>query len=76
MDNLQKMVFMETKVVVIGAGLSGMVMLHPLHHAGYSEKEMVCVEKEPEVGGTWWFNRYWGSVCDVPLSDLFVRLPR
>ena len=41
---------METKVVVIGAGLSGMVMLHQLHKAGYSELEMGCVEKGPEVG--------------------------
>ena len=41
---------METKVVVIGAGLLGMVMLHQLSKDGYSEKEMDCVEKGPEDG--------------------------
>jgi hypothetical protein len=55
------------RIVVIGAGAAGIDFLH---HAPSALKglgvELVCYEKNPDVGGTWYENRYPGCACDVP----------
>jgi cation diffusion facilitator CzcD-associated flavoprotein CzcO len=48
--------------VVIGAGFSGMYMLHRLRRQGLSVQ---VVEAADGVGGTWHWNRYPGARCDV-----------
>jgi 4-hydroxyacetophenone monooxygenase len=50
------------KVLVIGAGLTGLAASVKLEEAGY---EHVVIEKNPEVGGTWWENRYPGVGVDT-----------
>src|SRR5690625_3166747 len=47
--------------VVIGAGFSGLYMLHSLRENGYSTK---VFEKADDVGGSWYMNRYRGARCD------------
>jgi cation diffusion facilitator CzcD-associated flavoprotein CzcO len=48
--------------VIIGAGFSGLYMLHELRNRGLR----TCVlEKAGDVGGTWLFNRYPGARCDI-----------
>src|SRR5690625_3644413 len=47
--------------VVIGAGFSGIYMLHSLRENGFSAK---VIEKADGVGGTWYWNRYPGARCD------------
>lgn len=48
--------------VVVGAGFSGLYMLHLLRdQLGLSVK---VVEKASDVGGTWYWNRYPGARCD------------
>jgi len=48
--------------VIIGAGFSGLYMLHELRERGLR----TCVlEKAAAVGGTWLFNRYPGARCDI-----------
>ncbi len=49
-------------VVVIGAGFSGMYMLHRLRGLGFSAR---VFEQGSGVGGTWYWNRYPGARCDV-----------
>jgi cyclohexanone monooxygenase len=49
-------------VLIVGAGFSGMYMIHKLRQAGISA---LAVEAAPEVGGTWYHNRYPGCRCDV-----------
>lgn len=49
-------------VVVIGAGFSGLYMLHRLRELGVSA---VVLERAENVGGTWLFNRYPGARCDI-----------
>jgi cyclohexanone monooxygenase len=49
-------------VAVIGAGFAGMYMLHRLRRAGFAVK---AFEAGPDVGGTWYWNRYPGARCDV-----------
>jgi len=51
------------KVLVIGAGLTGLAAAHKLEDAGY---EQIVIEKNPEVGGTWYENRYPGVGVDTP----------
>lgn len=48
--------------VVVGAGFSGLYMLHRLREAGYSVR---VFEAAADVGGTWYFNRYPGARCDI-----------
>lgn len=54
------------RVAVIGAGMSGLVAAHRLHQAGV---EVVVLEKNDDVGGTWLENSYPG--CRVDVSNLF-----
>lgn len=49
--------------VVIGAGFSGLYMLHLLREAGLTAR---VYEAGSDVGGTWYYNRYPGARCDVP----------
>src|SRR4051812_46646703 len=49
-------------VVVVGAGFSGMYLLHKLRSLGLST---VVFEAGTDVGGTWYWNRYPGARVDV-----------
>ena len=51
------------KVLVIGAGLTGLLASVELERAGYDH---ILIEKNEEVGGTWWKNRYPGVGVDTP----------
>ncbi|WP_166132953.1 flavin-containing monooxygenase [Nocardioides ochotonae] len=56
----------EVDVLVVGAGFSGLHLLHRLREDGYSVR---VLESAPEVGGTWYWNRYPGARCDVESVD-------
>lgn len=49
-------------VVVVGAGFSGLYLLHSLRALG---KRVVLLEAADGVGGVWYWNRYPGARCDV-----------
>ena len=51
-------------VVVIGAGMTGMLMTIKLQEAGITD--ITILEKREKVGGTWRENTYPGVACDVP----------
>jgi cation diffusion facilitator CzcD-associated flavoprotein CzcO len=48
--------------IVIGAGFSGLYMLHRLRRLGVRTRVLETAEN---VGGTWLFNRYPGARCDI-----------
>jgi cyclohexanone monooxygenase len=48
--------------VVVGAGFSGLYMLHRLRALGLAAR---VFEQGGDVGGTWYWNRYPGARCDV-----------
>ena len=52
--------------MVVGAGFAGMYLLHRLRRQGRS---VIVFEAAPDVGGTWWWNRYPGARCDVPSME-------
>lgn len=55
----------RVRIVTIGAGLSGINMIRTLK-LNTSNFEHVVYEKNPEIGGTWFENRYPGCACDIP----------
>ncbi|MDB5592045.1 NAD(P)/FAD-dependent oxidoreductase, partial [Enterovirga sp.] len=50
-------------VVIVGAGLAGLCMAIKLKEAGLP---FVILEKNTEVGGTWYENSYPGAGVDIP----------
>ena len=53
----------DFSVIVIGAGMSGLLVAHRLQQAGVP---FVIVEKNDDVGGTWLENSYPGCRVDNP----------
>ena len=59
--------------VVVGAGFSGLYMMHRLRQRGLSVQGF---EAGTDVGGTWYWNRYPGARCDSEsLSYSYSFLP-
>lgn len=56
----------QVDAVVVGAGFAGLYALHKLRSAGLTVR---VFEAAPDVGGTWYFNRYPGARCDVESVD-------
>lgn len=53
-------------VIVVGAGFAGLYAIHRFRAQGLSVR---VFEAGPDVGGTWYFNRYPGARCDVESVD-------
>lgn len=51
----------EVDAVIVGAGFSGLYMLHRLREHGYTTRTFDAAKG---VGGTWYWNRYPGARCD------------
>ena len=56
-------VFDEVEMVVIGGGFGGLMMGGRLREAGY--EDLRVIEQGGDFGGTWYWNRYPGAMCDV-----------
>src|SRR5258708_5944339 len=54
----------DLRIVIIGAGMSGILAAIKLHAAEYWN--YTVYEKADRVGGTWRENTYPGLACDVP----------
>jgi cation diffusion facilitator CzcD-associated flavoprotein CzcO len=54
----------QFRVVVIGAGMAGILAAIKLQQSGYSN--ITVYEKADRIGGTWRENTYPGLTCDVP----------
>ncbi|RGP42124.1 Cyclohexanone monooxygenase [Altererythrobacter insulae] len=52
----------EYDALIVGAGFSGLYMLHKLRELGFSAR---VIEAADDVGGTWYWNRYPGARCDI-----------
>ncbi|HEX6245845.1 MAG TPA: NAD(P)/FAD-dependent oxidoreductase, partial [Polyangiales bacterium] len=54
----------QHEVLIIGTGFAGLCMAIQLKKAGF--ERFTLLEKEADVGGTWYVNTYPGCACDVP----------
>ena len=60
----------ETDVLIVGAGWAGMTTAAYLRMAGVDSFRIV--DKAGDFGGTWYWNRYPGCMCDV---ESYTYLP-
>ncbi|GES66882.1 phenylacetone monooxygenase [Aspergillus terreus] len=60
------------KFTIIGGGHSGLLHAVRLLEAGFKPEDMVLVDSAGGFGGTWYWNRYPGLMCDV---EGYVYLP-
>ena len=60
----------ETQVVIVGGGFGGMLTGANLTKLGITDFKII--EKGGDFGGTWYWNRYPGCMCDV---ESYVYLP-
>ena len=55
--------FDEAEMTIIGGGFGGLLMGGRLKEAGFSDVRII--EQGGDFGGTWYWNRYPGAMCDV-----------
>jgi cation diffusion facilitator CzcD-associated flavoprotein CzcO len=73
-------VFDDVEFAVIGGGFGGLLMGGRLREAGFQSIRMV--ESAGDFGGTWYWNRYPGAMCDVesycylPMLEELGYVPR
>ena len=61
------------KVIVIGAGISG-ILASIRFPRRIRNLDLVVYDKNPEVGGTWYENRYPGIACGMYILIVRLRL--
>jgi len=73
-------VFDEVDVAIIGGGFGGLMVGARLREAGFAKLRVV--EAAGDFGGTWYWNRYPGAMCDVesycylPLLEELNYMPK
>ena len=58
------------RIVIVGAGFGGLGMAIRLKQAGV--EDFVVLERDADVGGTWWANTYPGRQCDIPSPSVLA----
>jgi cation diffusion facilitator CzcD-associated flavoprotein CzcO len=61
----------EVDVVIVGGGIAGVSVGAQLRKAGV--KKIRIVDQAGGIGGTWYWNRYPGVMCDVE-SDMYIPM--
>jgi cation diffusion facilitator CzcD-associated flavoprotein CzcO len=54
----------DPRILIVGAGFGGIAAAIELRRHGFDS--ITILEAGPELGGTWFYNRYPGAACDVP----------
>ena len=60
----------HTEVIVAGGGFGGLLVGARLREAGFSDIRII--EEGSDFGGTWYWNRYPGAMCDI---EAHIYLP-
>ncbi|KID76808.1 Flavin monooxygenase-like protein, partial [Metarhizium brunneum ARSEF 3297] len=55
----------DLRIITVGAGASGLNLAYQIDKH-MQQVTHIVYEKNPEVGGTWYENKYPGCACDVP----------
>jgi cation diffusion facilitator CzcD-associated flavoprotein CzcO len=62
----------RTKVLVLGAGYGGLLSTVRMIEAGVNADNIWIVDSAGGYGGTWYWNRYPGAMCDV---ESYIYMP-
>ncbi|CAK5269541.1 unnamed protein product [Mycena citricolor] len=62
----------DVKFLILGAGFGGLVLAARLIGAGFDASDIRLVDAAGGFGGTWYWNRYPGLMCDV---ESYVYMP-
>ena len=62
----------STKFLILGAGYGGLLFAVRLIEAGFSANDIRLVDDAGGFGGTWYWNRYPGLMCDI---ESYVYMP-
>ncbi|KIW85166.1 hypothetical protein Z517_00556 [Fonsecaea pedrosoi CBS 271.37] len=54
------------KILIIGFGAAAINIVHAIGQQKDNNVVVQCYEKNDEVGGTWYENKYPGCACDIP----------
>ena len=60
----------HSEVLVVGGGFGGLLMGARLREAGF--RDIRIIEQAGDFGGTWYWNRYPGAMCDI---ESLIYLP-
>jgi cation diffusion facilitator CzcD-associated flavoprotein CzcO len=63
-------IFDHTEVIISGGGFGGLLVGARLREAGFSDIRII--EEGSDFGGTWYWNRYPGAMCDI---EAHIYLP-
>ncbi|KAL4874222.1 hypothetical protein BJY04DRAFT_31120 [Aspergillus karnatakaensis] len=55
----------KIRIIVIGCGASAINFAHEIDNSPL-DIDLVCYDKNPSIGGTWYENKYPGCGCDIP----------
>ncbi|KAF9888468.1 hypothetical protein FE257_008575 [Aspergillus nanangensis] len=55
----------QVRIICIGAGASGLLFAYKLQRS-FSNYSLTLYEKNADIAGTWYENKYPGCACDVP----------
>ncbi|CZR66722.1 related to monooxigenase [Phialocephala subalpina] len=57
----------KLRIVCVGAGYSGLMLAYHMKNMNMESYIDLCIyEKNSDIGGVWFENRYPGAACDVP----------
>jgi len=62
----------EVEVCIVGTGYGGLCAGARLVMEGVNPKDIRILDKSRDVGGTWYWNRYPGAMCDI---EAYVYMP-
>lgn len=62
----------QTRILIIGAGFGGLLFAVRLLQAGFSRDDLLLVDSAGGFGGTWYWNRYPGLMCDI---ESYIYMP-
>eukprot|EP01113_Clastostelium_recurvatum_P031661 TRINITY_DN3975_c0_g1_i4.p1 TRINITY_DN3975_c0_g1~~TRINITY_DN3975_c0_g1_i4.p1 ORF type:complete len:678 (-),score=122.66 TRINITY_DN3975_c0_g1_i4:27-2009(-) len=62
----------RTEVLILGAGYGGLLYAVRLQQAGVLLEDITIIDSAGDFGGTWYWNRYPGLMCDV---ESYIYMP-
>ncbi|KAL1965258.1 hypothetical protein VTN77DRAFT_5860 [Rasamsonia byssochlamydoides] len=60
------------RILIVGAGYGGLLFAARFLQAGFSLDDIILVDSAGGFGGTWYWNRYPGLMCDV---ESYIYMP-